>query len=343
MNHRKTVANWLYFSAFMVFAMAIIGAITRLSESGLSMVEWRPLIGAAPPLNEGEWQRVFALYRETPEYQLKNAGMELSQFKSIFFWEWFHRLWGRLIGLAYALPLLFFWLRGMVPKGWGLPLIALLVLGGMQGVMGWYMVESGLVDRPSVSHFRLAAHLSLAAVIFCLLIYVGTSIRDPQARPRLTAMTLIGFIATGVTFIWGAFVAGLDAGMVYNSFPHMGQGRLIPEEFSLSPHSHIWMILHDPVAVQFMHRWLAVATVCYLGFMAWRMKYWALAAMAVTQMTLGIATLLSLVWIPLATLHQAGAFITLGLLVLALFRGSCCDAANGSVNSSCAPDRVQSQ
>ena len=318
MRHQKTLSNWLFINAAMVFAMAVIGAITRLNEAGLSMVEWRPLIGALPPLNADEWQRVFDLYRETPEYQIKNAGMDLAAFKEIFFWEWFHRLWGRLIGLVYALPLLFFWLRGMIAKGWGWPFFGLLLLGGAQGVMGWYMVESGLIDRPSVSHVRLAAHLGLAALIFCLLLAAAFALRTGRAA-RLPAPVIAGFIAVIPAFIWGAFVAGLDAGMVYNEFPHMGQGRLIPEEFTLSARPVWSMILNDPVGVQFTHRWLAMLAVVTLCLAAWRLRYPALAVMALVQMGLGIATLLTQLSIPLAAAHQAGAFITLGLLVWGLW------------------------
>lgn len=318
MRHEKTLSNWLFFTAFMVFAMAIIGAITRLTESGLSMVEWRPLIGTIPPLSEAEWTRVFNIYRETPEYQLKNAGMDLEGFKEIFFWEWFHRVWGRLIGLVYGLPLLFFWLRGMIPKGWGWPLFGLLVLGGAQGVMGWYMVESGLVDRPSVSHYRLAAHLGLAAIIFCLLLAAGFAMRTGK-RAQFSLPITLGFAAVIPAFIWGAFVAGLDAGLVYNEFPHMGQGRLVPEEFALSGQPWWVMVLGDPVGVQFTHRWLAIGAVAVLCFVAWRMQYWVLGAMAIAQMGIGIVTLLTQLWIPVAALHQAGAFIMLGLLVWGLW------------------------
>ena len=155
----------------MVFAMAVIGAITRLTGSGLSMVEWRPLIGALPPLSEAEWQRVFDLYRETPEYRLRNAGMGLDAFKQIFFWEWFHRLWGRSIGLVFALPFAWFWMTGRIARPLLPRLAGLLVLGGLQGLLGWFMVKSGLVDRPSVSHYRLAAHLGLAVLIYGLLMW----------------------------------------------------------------------------------------------------------------------------------------------------------------------------
>lgn len=156
------IRNWLYLNAILVFCMAIIGAITRLTESGLSIVEWQPISGAIPPLNAIEWNRVFELYQQTPEYKKINSGMSLEEFKTIFFWEWFHRLWGRIIGLIYALPLAYFWIKNYIPKGYKLPLFGLLVLGGLQAVIGYIMVLSGFVDRPDVSHYRLALHLSLA-------------------------------------------------------------------------------------------------------------------------------------------------------------------------------------
>ena len=312
MMQHKVISNWLFFTAFMVFCMAIIGAITRLTESGLSMVEWRPLIGALPPLNEAEWLRVFALYQETPEYQAKNFGMEIAEFKNIFFWEWFHRLWGRLIGLVYALPLLYFWVRKQVPKGYGLKLFIGLLLGGSQAVMGWYMVESGLVDRPSVSHFRLAAHLGLAFIIFAYLIWVGLSLRGFMNNQSSFCLKRHGWITLGfisVTIIWGAYVAGLDAGLVYNNWPQMGPHWIPPEVTGLRS------IFFDPVAVQFTHRWIAVLTLLIVLSFAWRTKNHGLAVMVFIQVGLGIATLLSNVAIPLAATHQAGALILIALMI----------------------------
>lgn len=322
-NGRFYIRLWLMATAFMVFAMAVIGAITRLTESGLSMVEWRPLIGAVPPLNEAEWNRVFALYRETPEYRLINTGMSLEEFKTIFFWEWLHRLWGRLIGLVYAVPLVFFWIKGMIPPGYKKPFAGLLILGGLQGAMGWFMVMSGLVDRPSVSHYRLAAHLSLAFIIFGCLIWMIYSI-SPKIKPQemLARLRLHGWVASflvALTIVWGAFVAGLDAGMIYNSFPHMGEGRLIPEDmWFLSP---AWLnIFENAASVQFVHRWLAVTTLVMVGSFAWRMRSFVLGGMVLLQVGLGIATLLSQVAIPLAALHQAGAFLLLMLLLRDIYR-----------------------
>lgn len=315
MTVQKQISNWLFFTAFIVFAMAVIGAVTRLTESGLSIVEWRPVIGALPPLSEAEWVRVFTLYQQTPEYLKQNTGMELSEFKHIFFWEWFHRLWGRMIGIAYALPLLYFWVRKQIPEGYKLKLLTGLILGGLQGVMGWYMVKSGLVDRPSVSHFRLAAHLSLAFIIFSYLLWLAFDIRGNKAKNAIFCLKRHGWIAmvfVTLTIIWGAFVAGLDAGLVYNSWPMMGQ-HWIPPELT-NPIN----IIQDPVSVQFTHRWIAILTALFVLSFAYRIKNFPLAGMVPLQIGLGISTLIYQVPIPLAALHQAGAFILGGFMIHAL-------------------------
>lgn len=327
LNNSKKIAYWLVTTAVFVFAMAVIGAITRLTESGLSMTEWRPLVGTIPPLSEAEWQRVFDLYRETPEYRYKNAGMTLDEFKYIFFWEWFHRFWGRLIGLVYALPLLYFWLRGMIPQGMKPRLLILLGLGAAQAVMGWYMVMSGLVDRPSVSHYRLAAHLGLAFLIFVMLLKTALPLLDVPnwLKPQRVFETyqnfkpariwrMIGVKMLVITIIWGAFVAGLDAGLIYNTFPLMG-GRFFPSDAgALSP--FIMNFFESHAGVQFAHRWLAMLTGAVLLGYALYVKHWALAVMVCVQVALGIATLLTHVAIPMAAMHQAGAFILIALILL---------------------------
>ncbi len=324
----KYIITWLYTCAFMVFAMMIIGAITRLTESGLSMVEWRPLIGALPPLNETEWQRVFNLYQQTPEFQKKNSWMQLDDFKSIFFWEWFHRLWGRLIGLVFALPLAFFWLKKMIPQGYEIKFLGMLVLGGAQGVMGWYMVASGLVDIPAVSHFRLAAHLTLAFIIFGLLLWLAFSLSVPKTTaPRsVLHFGLLTLAALSTTIIWGALTAGLDGGLIYNNWPKMGD-HLIPAEITNAA-SPITALALNPAGVQFTHRWLAIlAAAILLLFWGYGRRHGvsfpafnALAVMVFIQIGLGITTLLSGVNIALATAHQAGAAILIGLLVYILYR-----------------------
>lgn len=312
----------------MVFAMMVIGAITRLTESGLSMVEWRPLIGALPPMNDIEWQRVFELYQQSPEFEKKNFWMELDEFKTIFFWEWFHRLWGRMIGLVFALPLLVFWIKDMIPQGYKPKFLFLLLLGAGQGFMGWYMVKSGLIDQPAVSHFRLAAHLSLAFIIYGFLLWYAFSLcvhtRYEVSRTfRIHLHTATLFLAS--TIIWGAFTAGLDAGLLYNeSFPLMG-GQIVPPDFWL--YDNLFKnLLENHSSVQFFHRWLAIFTLLYIisiwihstvkgySFKALHL----LVAMAFIQIGLGIATILTSVHTHIAASHQAGAAILFLLLILSI-------------------------
>lgn len=323
-----SVSNWLFAVAALVFSMIVIGAITRLTESGLSMVEWRPLIGAIPPLSESEWERVFDLYKQSPEYQKKNFWMDIEAFKNIFFWEWFHRFMGRLIGLAYALPFFIFLLAKKIPHGFKLKLFGLLILGGLQGLMGWYMVQSGLVDRPSVSHYRLAAHLALALLILCLLVWQGMAVRGIKIRPAPTLHThgwvTLGFLI--LTIFWGAYTAGLDAGLVYNEFPNMGEGWMPPDMWHLSP---AWINLFENIpAVQFTHRWLAIFTACFIlslwGHGAYKKQLnWPLNTLAIlvfVQVALGIGTLLSGVSIHLAATHQAGAALLLIVMTILLYK-----------------------
>lgn len=319
------VEGWLYFCCFMIFAMAVIGAITRLTESGLSMVEWRPVTGWLPPLSEAEWNRVYSLYQESPEFRHKHHWMAVDDFKRIFFWEWLHRLWGRLIGLAYAVPLLWFVARRQIPAGYGWKFAFLLALGGLQGVAGWWMVASGLIDRPSVSHYRLAVHLGLAFILFAAVWWLALDLRrarrnaaDAANGPCRAASfcqkrhAVIALALMSLTIIWGAFVAGLDAGLVYNSFPLMGGQFTPPETF------HAGSILNDHGWVQFTHRWLAVTAGIVTLWLAIRVTDFTLGAMVLVQIGLGIATLLTQVWLPLAALHQAGAIALLALLLYRL-------------------------
>lgn len=314
MHDTVSIRRWLYLCCFMVFAMAVIGAVTRLTESGLSITEWKPVTGALPPLTHEAWQREFALYKQSPEFAQKHFWMELSDFQKIYFWEWLHRLWGRTIGIVYALPLLWFWVRKQIPPGYKLKLLGILALGGLQGAVGWWMVASGLVDRPSVSHFRLAAHLLLALLIFSAMWVVALSLRarKRQTTAKKRSLVMHGYLSLFLLFCtiaWGAFTAGLDAGMIYNTFPLM-DGSFTPPGTAAILHDHGW--------VQFTHRWLAIATGLIILIFAWRVKDGVLAAMVFAQIGLGIATLLSQVYIPAAAAHQAGAIILLALLLKAI-------------------------
>jgi len=314
------VRNWLYFNAFMVFCMAIIGAVTRLTESGLSMVEWRPLIGAIPPLNPEEWDRVFQLYRDTPEYQKINAGMSLGEFKNIFFWEWFHRVWGRLIGVVYALPLIFFWMSRMIPAGYKKPLLGLLFLGACQAIMGYIMVLSGLADRPSVSHYKLAAHLSLAFVIFGCLLWTAYSLDDIKPKPTTFCRRRHGWVAMAilsVTIIWGAFMAGMDAGLVSSNWPHMYAGVMLPDTIWTMT---IGQFFNNPEIIHFTHRWIAVFALFMVAAFAWRVESYPLGLAIFAQFVLGIMTIMSYVAIPIAAIHQGGAFIVVALLLREIYK-----------------------
>jgi len=325
----RAVGLWLIACAAMVFAMAVIGAITRLTESGLSIMEWAPVTGALPPLSEAEWQRLFELYRQIPEYLEENAGMSLAEFKTIFWWEYIHRLWGRLIGVVFALPFLWFLLRGRLGRPLVPHLVALFALGGLQGLMGWYMVASGFAGRTDVSQYRLAAHLALAVLIYGYLLKVAFAQLCPEpgtsADPRAGALrrALDGFLAlTALTIVSGAFVAGLNAGFTYNTFPLM-DGDLVPAGYGdLRP----WALnlFENVAAVQFNHRLLAMVTLAVAaGLWHWSRRLALtpgaagamvlLLAMALLQLALGISALLLAVPVWLGALHQGGALLLLGL------------------------------
>jgi heme a synthase len=324
---------WLLISAGMVFAMAIIGAITRLTESGLSITEWAPIKGALPPLSDHDWQKAFDDYRQIPQYQILNKGMSLEEFKTIYFWEWIHRLWGRLIGLVYALPFFFFLITKKIPVALQGRLWLILLLGGLQGFIGWFMVQSGLSERTSVSPYRLAMHLSLALIIYSFLIWTIADIRRQStaiicgASFCLKRHNVVTLFFLALTIIWGAFVAGLDAGHAYNTFPLMAGHYMPPEVWTLSP---VWLNFFENTAmVQFIHRNLAYITfflAVSLAFRLWHVRgplqrYGHLVgATALLQLLLGIGTVISGVDITLATLHQGGAILLLTTLLLSFHR-----------------------
>jgi heme a synthase len=309
------LARWLLAVAVLVVLMVTIGGITRLTESGLSITEWKPVTGALPPLSEAQWQAEFAAYRKIGEFQRINgpAGMTLSDYKFIYFWEWSHRLLGRLIGLAFALPLAWYWIRGAIPRGYKPRLLALLALGGLQGVFGWYMVRSGLSTTVTdVSHFWLSIHLLTALFTLAGLVWTALDLlalrRDLTARPA--RLTLFGALAGAVLFVQlmlGAWVAGLNAGLASDTWPLM-QGRLVPEaDWSKGAG---WALTHDPYLLHFLHRWWAWVVVAMLVVLARRVRLRerrasvAIHAAFGTQILLGIATVLTGVALWLAVLHQ---------------------------------------
>jgi cytochrome c oxidase assembly protein subunit 15 len=325
------LSNLLLFVAALVFAMVVIGGITRLTESGLSITEWKPISGAIPPLTQAEWSRAFDLYKQTPQYQqvAGPAGMTLAGFKFIFFWEWVHRLLGRIIGLIFFVGAGWFAIKRAIPIGFAWRLVTLFVLGGLQGAVGWFMVVSGLEGRTEVSPYRLSAHLLFALFLFAALIWTALDLRqlamDPRARPA--RLTRWGAIALGTLFIQlmlGAWVAGFRAGYVSNTWPDMN-GRFVPEgiDWSRGP---LFAVAHDPFLLHFMHRWWAWVVVAVLVVFARKNRKVpgarpasiAIHSAFGAQIILGIFTVLSGIAIWLAVLHQA----TGALLVAATVWGA---------------------
>lgn len=316
----------------MILVMIGVGGATRLTGSGLSITEWRPIMGALPPLSAADWQEAFDKYRQIPQYTLVNKGMSLDEFKVIFWWEWGHRLLGRLIGVVFAVPLLWFWWRGAIDGRLGKRLLGLLVLGGLQGAMGWFMVMSGLTERVSVSQYRLAAHLGLAILILGAVVWVALDLSERKPRGiRLDTMSpaqrRMAFIVLGLVFLQillGAFVAGLKAGFTYNTWPLM-DGKIIPNGlFSMTPW---WINLFDNITtVQFNHRVMAYVVLGAVAWHAWSVQRvaddgsvsgsaWALLAAVLAQAALGVWTLIEVVPLSLGILHQACAAIVFCIAV----------------------------
>lgn len=321
----RAISTWLLCVAALVFVMVVVGGITRLTESGLSMVRWEPISGIVPPLNDAQWQAEFDAYKAYPEYQKVNRGMSLGEFKAIYFWEYLHRVLGRLIGLAFAVPLAWFAFRRAIPRGYGPRLVLLLGLGGLQGFIGWWMVASGLVDRPDVAHDRLATHLTLALVIFAALIWTALDLRDREHPRALRPGGWVPFFfpLLFVQIIWGAFVAGLNGGYAFNTWPLMGE-HIMPPHVAEVVRQTIANLANDPVAAQFVHRTLAIAVALFALHVAarlWRAgagtRALALGGTVLLQFTLGVATLLSGVALWLGVAHQAGAALLLAAAVWA--------------------------
>ncbi|MCG6870268.1 MAG: COX15/CtaA family protein [Gammaproteobacteria bacterium] len=327
---RKWIALWLYVCCALIFAMVVLGGVTRLTGSGLSMVEWNPVFGIVPPLNETEWQEVFDKYKASPEYRKVNLDMDVSGFKRIFLVEYAHRVLGRLIGIVFLLPLLFFFATRRIPPGLTPKLVAMFVLGASQGLLGWYMVKSGLVDDPHVSQYRLTAHFMLAVAIYAYMLWVAFGLwpgrpAEEPARGSLRRLAYGLIVLLFVTMTSGGFVAGLKAGKAYNTFPLM-DGKLVPDGlFEMQP----WYLnlFENATTVQFNHRIMAVLVFLIildlwsmmLGMEAPRRARIAIHLLLIAilaQVALGISTLLLQVPIPLASAHQAGA---LSLLAITLF------------------------
>jgi cytochrome c oxidase assembly protein subunit 15 len=316
-NDRRAVAAWLFICAAFTFAMVVVGGITRLTESGLSIVEWQPLIGALPPLSQADWEALFAKYRETPQFQRVFSSMDLAGFKSIFWWEYLHRLLGRAIGLVFLIPFLYFLFKKSLSRSLAWKLTGVFVLGGLQGAMGWYMVKSGLVDDPRVSHFRLTAHLGLALLIFSIEFWLALGLLKEKSQVKPNPFPLL---VVGVVFLMalsGGFVAGLRAGHAYNSFPLMNGHLIPPEAFMLEPwwRNFFWNV----ATVQLVHRALFWLLLVLIPLLWWRARCTQakiaahhLLGLFLIQAALGIATLLLAVPVALGAAHQAGAVLLLG-------------------------------
>lgn len=322
-KHIRALRIWLGAVALLIVAMILVGGATRLTDSGLSITEWKPIMGAIPPLSEADWDKAFAAYRKIPEYTELKRGMSLSEFKTIFWWEWAHRFLGRFIGVAFFVPFVLFWIAGFIPRSLLPRLAGLFVLGGLQGALGWYMVKSGLVDRTDVSQYRLAAHFGVALSIlgYTLWLVFGLARETPPERAtpiaRASAFVAGGMLAlVFMQLLAGALVAGLDAGMGYNTWPLIN-GAFVPNGlFEATP----WYLnaFENPLTVQFDHRMIGytvvVASLAQLAWLAWRRapspligSAMTLALLALLQAMLGVWTLLLAVPIPLGLAHQAGA------------------------------------
>lgn len=309
--------NWLMGVAALVFAMVVVGGITRLTESGLSITEWKPIAGTLPPLNEAAWMSEFEKYKQIPEYTQINgpAGMTIAEFKFIYFWEWVHRLLGRVIGLAFALPLAWFWAKQAIPAGYKPLLLALMALGGLQGTIGWWMVSSGLSARTDVSHYRLAVHLLTAFFILGGLVWTALDlkalVKNPAAKPaRITLFTTSVFVILFIQMLFGAWVAGLNAGYVSNSWPLMND-RLYPDGVDTAK-GVFFALVNDPYLTHFVHRWWAWVAVFALILLSRRVKKAGVRSAPIAihsafglQIILGIATVMTGVNIVLAVSHQA--------------------------------------
>ena len=329
---KKHIRIWYWSGASLVFLILVIGGITRLTGSGLSMTDWKPIMGAIPPLSESDWRAAFEQYKQFPEYQQLNRGMSLSDFQFIFFWEYLHRMIGRLIGFVFIIPFGWFLIKKKFDAKQLKRALLLLVLGASQGLMGWFMVQSGLIDVPHVSHYRLAAHLSLAFIIFGFCVWFALDLYPNRSKrqagaPELRKWLWAFFLLLSVQIVWGAFVAGLNAGYIYNTFPKMNEFWIPPQLWMMEP--AIVNLFENMVTVQFVHRLLATI----LGLMAiglWvrahqtetskQTKFWIVATVILlfVQYLIGVYTLLYGVPLWMGVLHQAAAMILFGVVIGAI-------------------------
>ncbi|MDH7911183.1 COX15/CtaA family protein [Winogradskyella sp. SYSU M77433] len=332
----KAVIYWLLTGCILIFIMVIVGGITRLTHSGLSISNYKLISGTIPPMNDLEWQEAFELYKQYPEYQKLNNHFTLEDFKDIYFWEWIHRVIGRFIGLVFILPFLYFLIRKQLTKATIKKSIILLIMGGFQGFLGWYMVKSGLVDRPDVSHFRLAAHLTTAFLTFAYTFWVALDLMFPNKKSidkKLRNFIRIGLVVLVLQIIYGAFVAGLDAGWIHNHWPFMNEGKLMHETV-YTEHTPTYLnFVEGKSGVQFVHRTLAYVVVIFVLAIYYKAKKTTLTPlqnkgvnglmiMVGVQFLLGVLTILLAVPVWLGVAHQVGAFVLLSLMTFTLHRFS---------------------
>lgn len=334
MNQNKAVIHWLVTGCVLIFLMVVIGGITRLTHAGLSISDYKLIAGTLPPLNEQQWQEAFALYKQYPEYQKLNTHFTLEDFKRIYFWEWLHRVTGRLIGLVFILPFLFFWITKKLDRATLKKCVLLLFLGAFQGFLGWYMVKSGLIDYPDVSHYRLAAHLITAFFTFAYSLWVALDLKYPEKKEghkgmrnllRVTAVVVL------LQMIWGAFVAGLDAGFLHNHWPLMSEGKLIHPTVYSEQQPVLKNFVEGKSGVQFVHRYLACIVVACVGLIAYKARnisctplqtrgIQALLILVFLQCIAGVFTLIYAVPLWLGITHQIVAFFLVAALTFTLHR-----------------------
>lgn len=334
MKKNKAVIYWLLTGCVLIFVMVLVGGITRLTHSGLSISDYKLIQGTIPPMNEQEWEEAFELYKQYPEYQKLNNHFDLEDFKDIYFWEWLHRVIGRFIGIVFILPFLYFLFTKKLDRSTVKKCLILLFLGGFQGFLGWYMVKSGLVDRPDVSHYRLAAHLTTAFVTFAYSLWVALDLIYPNKKEintKLRNLIRVGLAVLLVQIIWGAFVAGLDAGFIHNHWPLMNEGKLMHETVYIEQQPLIKNFYEGKSGVQFVHRYLAYVVVGFILWIWFRSRkvqrttiqengLRSLLVLVFVQFLLGVLTLIYAVPLWLGVVHQIGAFFLLAAMTFTLHR-----------------------
>ena len=332
----KLVVYWLLTGCFLIFIMVLVGGITRLTHSGLSISNYKLIQGTLPPMNQIEWEQAFELYKQYPEYQKLNSHFNLDDFKSIFFWEWLHRFIGRFIGIVFIIPFLYFLIAKKLNPSTIKKCIVLLFLGGFQGFLGWYMVKSGLIDRPDVSHYRLALHLITAFITFAFSFWIALDLIYPEKKQAITKfrnLLRMALVLLIIQIIWGAFVAGLDAGFIHNFWPFMSEGKLIHETVYIEQQPLLRNFVEGKSGVQFIHRYLAfivVGIIVFIGFKSKTIKtttlqkigIQSLIILVLTQFVLGVFTLLLAVPLWLGIAHQVAAFLLLASMTFTLHRFS---------------------